>query len=126
MDFRWTSNGGILLDGNGDIAYASSALETVQDMVRSRLKAALRGWKLYTIGADLQNRVGSILSNELEVGLRRQVQSALTRDFLPAGTFDIRTVTNGNIINIYVYLKESLIATASVDKDSKDSSVVVS
>lgn len=58
-DFRWTSLGGVLVDGRGDIATTLSAREELETMVATRLKAAFNGWKLYQIGANLQAFIGS-------------------------------------------------------------------
>jgi hypothetical protein len=71
--------GGVLLDGNGDIALCDSALESVRDIVRSRLKADLNGWQLYPIGADLQSQIGEMAPDELESAVRRLVRTALSR-----------------------------------------------
>ncbi|HEV2483978.1 MAG TPA: hypothetical protein VGT08_00430 [Terracidiphilus sp.] len=38
-DFRWTSLGGVLVDGTGDIATTLSAQEELETMVATRLKA---------------------------------------------------------------------------------------
>ena len=74
IDLKWMSQGGVLLDG-GDIALCDP-LEGIKDMVRTRLKAALNAWKLYAIGADLEDFIGNAISDELEVSLRRQVVNA--------------------------------------------------
>jgi len=67
--------GGVLLDGNGDIALCDSALESVRDIVRSRLKADLNGWQLYPIGADLQSQIGEMAPDELESAVQRLVRT---------------------------------------------------
>lgn len=57
----------------------------LEDMVRTRLKAAVDGWKLYRIGADLDRMVGQTDPREYEPAIQRLVHSALTRQFLAAG-----------------------------------------
>jgi ribosomal protein L19 len=42
------------------------------------------------------------------------VQLALTRDYLPSSTFTVKTIPNGNTVEIYVYLNSQLIATQTV------------
>ena len=42
-DFRWTSLGGVLVDGTGDIATTLSAQEELETMVATRLKHRLPG-----------------------------------------------------------------------------------
>jgi hypothetical protein len=86
-----------------------------EDMVRTRLKAALDGWKLYRIGADLDRMIGQTDPREYEPAIRRMVQSALTRQFLPAGSFTVKTVALGNMVYIYVYLQERLLASYTVN-----------
>ena len=118
IDFRWMSTGGILLDGNGDIAVTSpDSLESVQDIVRTRLKAAFDGWKMYKIGADLQAFMGNTVNDELEVTLRRQVTQVLSKQFLPRGSFQVESLAEGSSVRIFVYLDESLITTATVQRD---------
>lgn len=116
VDFKWMSAGGLLVDGTGDIACTSGALESVQDIVRSRLKAALDGWKLYRIGAGLAEFPGNTVAPETEVAIRRQVSQALTRDFLPAGSFQIETLSDVDVIRVFVYLNKQLIGTAAVSR----------
>ena len=55
-DFQWTSAGGVLLDAIGDIAVYDTPMDSIQNMVRTRIKADLDGWQLYQIGADLRSR----------------------------------------------------------------------
>lgn len=116
IDWRWQSNGDLLLDGTGDIAVTnSSTLESIVDMVRTRLKAAINGWKLYAIGADLDARIGDTMGPELELTLRRQVQQALTKQLLPIGSFQVQTLADNGKITIFVYLNNSLIAQTVVN-----------
>ena len=39
-DLRWTSQGGVLMDGTGDIAITLTSIEELETMVATRLKAA--------------------------------------------------------------------------------------
>jgi hypothetical protein len=117
------SRGGILLDGTGDIALTDPmGLESIQDMVRTRLKAALNGWKLYSIGADLQNCLGNTAIEELETAMSQQVHQSLTKSFLRAGTFQVETIieptvgNSGATATIYVFLNNSLLATVQVQQ----------
>src|ERR1035438_2347078 len=120
VDFRWQSQGGILLDGSGDIATTDpSTLESTVDVVRSRLKAALNGWKLYAIGADLQARVGDIIAPELEIALQRQVYNALTNSFLPPGSFTAETLSFGGTLRVLVFISQTLVAQATVSRTSQ-------
>jgi len=117
VDYKWQSQGGILLDGSGDIAFTSKPMESVVDMVRTRLKAAVDGWKLYPIGAGMTSTLGQALTAEQEVALRKCVQSALSRDFLPVGAFTVQTMALGETVTVFVYLNSQLIASASVNSD---------
>ena len=120
LDFRWQSQGGILLDGSGDIACTNpSTMESTVDVVRSRLKAALNGWKLYAIGADLQARVGDIIAPELEIALQRQVYNSLTNSFLPRGSFTVKTLSFGDTVRVLVFISQTLIAQATVSRTSQ-------
>lgn len=116
VDWKWMSQGDFLLDGTGDIATTNPAtLESVVDMVRSRLKAAIDGWKLYAIGADLNARLGDTVSAELELTLKRQVQQSLSNQFLPAGSFQVQSLVDGGKITLFVYLNKTLIAQTTVN-----------
>jgi hypothetical protein len=120
VDFRWQSQGGILLDGSGDIATTDpSTMESTVDVVRSRLKASLNGWKLYAIGADLQARVGDIIAPELEIALQRQVYNSLTNSFLPRGSFTVETLSFGDTVRVLVFISQTLIAQATVSRTSQ-------
>src|ERR1035441_5937615 len=120
VDFKWCSQGGILLDGSGDIACTDpSTMESTVDVVRSRLKAALHGWKLYDIGADLQARVGDIIAPELEIALQRQVYNSLTNSFLPRGSFTVETLSFGDIVRVLVFISQTLVAQATVSRPSQ-------
>lgn len=112
IDWSWMSQGDLLLSG-GDISTTDPAtLASLQDMVRTRLKAALTGWQLYSIGADLQARLGDTIDQELNIILRRQVNNSLTNQFLPRGSFNVQSLTDNGMITIFVYLNQSLIASA--------------
>lgn len=114
IDYKWQSNGGLLLDGTGDIASTQSPMETAIDMVRTRLKATLKAWKLYQIGAGLDTFIGNSSSAEAETAIQRQVLGALSKNYLPSGTFDVRTLRLGGTIQVYVYISDKLIAQAEV------------
>ena len=124
VDFQWMSQGDILLAG-GDISTTDpTTLASLQDMVRTRLKASLHGWQLYAIGADLQARLGDTISAELNTVLRRQVNRSLTNQFLPNGSFLVKTIpSNNGLITILVYLNQSLIATAILNPATNTQSI---
>lgn len=113
-DFLWMSRGGCLIDGSGDLALATPD-GSLQDMILTRLKAAIDGWQLYRIGADLDNLIGRTVDAELELAIRRQVETALTQDFLPRGSFQVKTLPTGTLIQVFVYINDSLMATAQVN-----------
>lgn len=118
VDWTWMSEGDILLSG-GDLATTDpSTLASIQDMVRTRLKATLTGWQLYTIGADLQSLLGNVIDAELNITLRRQVNNTLTNQFLPRGSFSVQTLYDNGILQIFVYINQSLIATAALSPSS--------
>ncbi len=119
IDWRWMSKGGLLLDGTGDIALTGSdGLESLEDMVRTRLKAALDGWKLYRIGADLGEQIGKTVDAELELEIKRQVVRSLTTEFMPRGAFRVETLADGGRVHVMVYVSGSLIAKAVVTKNA--------
>jgi hypothetical protein len=115
VDFCWQSQGGVMIDGTGDIACTDdSTMDSVVDIVRSRLKAALNGWKLYAIGADLQSAVGQAIDPELELTLQRQVSQSLSDGFLSQSQFQVTTLVTGSKILVLVYLDSQLIVQAAV------------
>ena len=115
VDFCWQSQGGVMIDGTGDIACTDdSTMDSVVDIVRSRLKAALNGWKLYAIGADLQSAVGQAIDPELELTLQRQVTQSLSDGFLSQSQFQVTTLVTGSKILVLVYLDSQLIVQAAV------------
>jgi hypothetical protein len=97
MDLRWTSHGGLLVDGTGDIAVTTSAMEELQTMVATRLKAGPRSWKLYPIGAGLDSVIGAStgINQNTELAIQRRCLAA-TSDLLPAGSLKVQTVTLKN------------------------------
>lgn len=116
-DFRWMSRGGTLIDSTGDIASWGSMEESVVDVVRSRLKAAVNGWKAYAIGAGLQDRIGDTVDPELEIKIQRQVADSLTRSFLSRSDFSVKTIAQGDQIRVLVYINRKLVAQAMVSPD---------
>ena len=114
-DFRWMSQGGLVLDQTGDISFTASPWECLAAMVNTRLKAAIDGWKLYRIGADLLNLIGSTVNAELELSIQRQVQASLTQDFLPTGAFTVSTLRVGpRTIQVFVYVQNQMVASTTV------------
>ena len=119
VDWSWQSNGDLLVSGDGDILTTDpGTLASITDMVRTRLKAAVDGWKLYRIGAGLEQRIGDTVSAELEIVCRRQVQQALTNNFLPAGTFKVMSLVDGSKITLFVYLNNSLLSQLTLNTQS--------
>lgn len=115
-DFRWQTNGGVLIDGTGDIAFASED-ESMKDMIRTRLRAAIDGWKLYAIGADLKRRLGNANIAEMETAIQGSVARALSRDLLSPGTFEVETLASGESLQIFVYLYQQLAVSATLTSD---------
>lgn len=113
-DFRWMSAGGILLDGNGDIATTLNSLEELESMIQTRLKAAVNGWKQYAIGAGLDVFQGQPVNTNTELSIQRAVTSSLIRQFLPSGSFQVQTIAIGSTIEIYVYINKTLITSTSL------------
>ena len=114
-DFVWQSQGGVLIDGTGDLACTvESTLDSTVDVVRSRLKAALNGWKLYAVGADLQAGVGQAIGPELELTLQRQVTQSLSDGFLASSSFQVKTLATSGQVVVLVYLSGQLIVQAAV------------
>lgn len=113
-DYSWMSNGGLLLDGNGDIAFTKSDMDTIISMIRTRLKSAVDGWKLYRIGAGLDGFLGNTSDAEAEIAIQRQVIGALSRNYIPAGLLDVQTLRFGNEIQVYVFVTNQLVAQATV------------
>jgi hypothetical protein len=114
-DFRWMSQGGVLLDATGDISFTASPWECLSAMINTRLKAAIDGWKLYAIGADLENLIGTTVNAELELSIQRQVQASLSQDFLPTGAFKVSTILVGpQTVQVFVYVQNQLVASTTV------------
>jgi hypothetical protein len=124
IDYKWMSQGGLLLDGTGDISF-SDVENSIKEMVRTRLKADIDGWKLYAIGAGLDARRGDAITPELEVAISRQVTNSLSNQFLPSGSFNVKVIASVNRIDIFVYLNDTLIVTASVPKPLGDVDIKV-
>jgi hypothetical protein len=123
VDWSWMSNGDLLLAG-GDLATTDpSTLASIQDMVRTRLKAAIDGWQLYSIGADLAARLGDTIDAELNITLRRQVNNSLTNQLLPRGSFNVKSIADHGTITIFVYINQSLIASATLNPKTGVSSI---
>jgi hypothetical protein len=105
----------VLIDGTGDLACTvESTLDSTVDVVRSRLKAALNGWKLYAVGADLQAGVGQAIGPELELTLERQVTQSLSDGFLASSSFQVQTLATSGQVLVLVYLSGQLIVQAAV------------
>ena len=116
IDFRWMEFGGIYLDPSGDIAVTQAAtLDSVRDIVQSRLKAALHGWKLYPIGADLEARIGEVADLEFTLSLQRQVTDALSNGFLPTNSFQVKVLTCRTRVEVLVYVQNTLLANATLN-----------
>lgn len=114
VDFKWMSKGGFLLDGGGDLAFTGSPMECAISMVRSRLQAALDGWKQYRIGAGLDDYRGSTSDSSTEQSIQKSVIAALSNRYLPSSAFTVSTIRLGGEIQVYVYLNGQLIAQATV------------
>lgn len=118
IDLLWMPNGGLLLDSTGDLASTNDPTASVLDIARSRLKAALTGWKNYSIGADLQSALGESVSPEIEVQLQRQVTEALTDGFLPSNALQVQTLAYGETIRIVVFLQQKLLVQAVISRST--------
>jgi hypothetical protein len=114
VDFKVMPRGGLIIDSTGDIAFTTTSFEAIQSMVIARLKASLNAYQLYQIGADLDAIVGNTISAELETTVNKQVVQSLTNQFLPMGTFTVETITVGSIIQVYVYIQNTLVATTNI------------
>lgn len=118
-DWSWQSNGDLLLSGTGDILTTDpSTLASIVDMVQTRLKATVHAWKLYSIGAGLEKRIGDTVNAELEITCRRQVQQALTNNFLSAGSFTVQSLVDGTRITLFVYLNNNLLSSITLNTQS--------
>ena len=126
IDFLSMSCGGVLLDGSGDIALNSDPMVSITDIIRSRLKADIDGWKLYRIGADLNSFIGTPNNEELETAIKRRVTSCLNNNFLPQGSFSVKTLRTGDSMNIFVYINNTMVVSAIVSLTNNSQSVSVS
>ena len=87
-------------------------------MVITRLKTTTDGWKLYSIGANLQSLIGgntSPDSSDIESQIQQLVQISLTQNFLPLGSFTVSTIAMGTIIKVYVFIQNIMIASSTVN-----------
>lgn len=114
IDYKWMSQGGLMLDGTGDLAFTSSGIETIVSMVRTRLKTAVDGYKLYRIGAGLDDFPGDTSDSVEETAIQRRVVTAISAGFLPQSVFQVSTLRLGGDIQVYVYLNNQLIAQTTV------------
>jgi hypothetical protein len=102
------------MDGTGDIALTSSSWQSTVNIVRSCLKATLNAWQLYPIGADLEGMIGQAIEQEVQNQIQQRITAALTYQFLPSKSFQVKTRAAGDTIKIYVYVNDTIAATASV------------
>lgn len=116
IDFTWMSQGGVLMDHNGDIALGTADQGTL-DLINSRLKSALDGWKLYSIGANLQSFTGIAIDSVTQRSIQSAVVAALSNQFLPNGSFQIQTSKTGNAIDIYIFVNSTLVSQANITSD---------
>jgi hypothetical protein len=124
IDFRWMEFGGIYLDPSGDIAVTSAAtMDSIQDTVQSRLKAATNGWKLYPIGADLEARIGDVTDPEFTLSLQRQVTDALSNGFLPTNSFQVKVLTYRTRVEVLVYVQNTLLANVTLNTSNPSQTV---
>jgi len=119
-DFAWAPCGSWLVDAAGDLAETSNvSLESEKSLIESILKASAEDWKLYPVGAGLEELIGSVARPELEVVAERRVMEAIRRTLL--GDFTYRpTVTaflTGNVLDILVFFGNQKIAAARVSQE---------
>lgn len=113
LDYKWMSQGGLLLDGTGDIALTATGMETIIAMVRTRLKATVKAWQQYQIGIGLEEFTGGPSDATAQTSIQKQVASSLST-LLPSSMFTVSTLLLGSQIQIYVYIANQLIATTTV------------
>lgn len=116
IDMNWASTGGIIMSPSGDIALSPPTKGT-QQIIYSRLKAALNGWKQYIIGANLQAFHGTVVDEDLENDIQQSVANALSTQFLPSGSFEVTTLAAGGSVTIYVFINSTLAAQAVLSSD---------
>lgn len=114
-DYAWASGGGTLLDNTGDISFSTGFAE-IQDLVITRLKASSEGWQLYDLSANLEDRIGDRISTNLQTKIQRQVTQALS-DILTTGMYQIKILTVGNTMQLYVFVNNTAVATATITPD---------
>jgi hypothetical protein len=87
----------------------------IRECLNTRLKAAIDGWKLYRIGADLANLIGTTVNAELELSIQRQIMASLSQDFLPTGAVTVSTILVGpQTVQVFVYVQNQLVASTTV------------
>lgn len=50
---------------------------------------------------------------------------SLSQDLLPQGSFTVKTLAQGDKVDVYVFLQQELIATATVDRKTRTSQVTL-
>jgi hypothetical protein len=116
VDFSWMSEGGVLSDFTGDIALTTSDEGTL-NLIYSRLKAAVNGWKLYSIGAGLESYTGQVIDSTLSRAVQNAIVLALSNQFLPNGSFSIQTTSSGNELDVYIFVNSTLVSQANITSD---------
>jgi len=112
-DLAWMSNGGSLLDGSGDWALTGSVWEELSTMIATRLKADLDAWQLYRIGADLDKLPAQTVAPELESAVQQQAMQSIS-DLVPSGMAQVKTLTQGSEIMLFVYINGQLVYTTTL------------
>jgi len=109
IDYNWMSQGGVLSDYTGDIAFGTSDQGTLQ-LVYSRLKAALTGWKANMRLALIYNHLpGIVIDNTSQLAIQKNITLA----FIKSISFQMdhsksKLQLSGNEIDIYVFLNSGL------------------
>lgn len=116
MDFLWCTSGGVMVDGTGDISFSTPNQELI-DMVYTRVKASTEGWQLYTLGANLDARIGCLITPTLCTKLQTQVSNSLS-DILTAGSYQVQTLATGNTVDLFVIVNSTAILTVTVTQTS--------
>jgi len=88
---RWSSS----QINTGDIAFGTSRSRPLQ-LVYSRLKAALTGWKAICDLALIYNPfAGIVIDNTSQLAIQKNITLALSNQFLPNGSFQVQTTASG-------------------------------
>ena len=59
--------------------------------------------------------IGSTVAAELETTIQRQVESSMSQDFLPMGSFTVSTLKVGNqAYQVFVFIQNQLVASTTV------------